>query len=130
MKIAEMYPGQFLTAADFSGGKVAYPTIKGVSVLQIDGEKKWVMTFHNTEKSLVLNKTNAARIGEWHGDNTDNWIGKQIGLHAEPVQYRDRTVMGIRVVCPTNPSDRMAENPKRQSASSPPTQIAEEEIPF
>ena len=58
---------------------------------------KYIMAFEGKDKKLVLNKTNANLIAGQHGEETDNWIGKQIKLYEAQVDFGGRTVPAIRV---------------------------------
>lgn len=63
-----------------------------------DAEKKPVVYFKETEKGLVLNKTNAAAITKALGtDETNDWPGKRITIGAQPVEYAGKTTIGLRV---------------------------------
>ena len=50
-----------------------------------------------TDKGLVLNKTNAAAIAKTHGDDSDEWIGQAIELYPAVTQFNGNTVDCIRV---------------------------------
>lgn len=60
-------------------------------------EEKPVLLFKGVEKGLVLNKTNATRIADQHGDETDLWVGKRITLTTESVTAFGKTQWAIRV---------------------------------
>jgi hypothetical protein len=52
-------------------------------------------------KPLVCNKTNFLLIAKLHGENSDSWTGKEIGLHTELVSFRGKTMESVRVIQPT-----------------------------
>jgi hypothetical protein len=56
-----------------------------------------VIYFNNAQKGLVLNKTNASRIAAVLGDDTNNWLGKEVMLDVETVPFRGEAVPAIRV---------------------------------
>jgi hypothetical protein len=49
---------------------------------------------------MVANKTNARRIALMHGDETDNWVGKEIIVCAEMVDVKGEPTMAVRVQPP------------------------------
>jgi hypothetical protein len=61
-------------------------------------EEKYVLYFKENPKGFVLNKTNAKRIAQMHGDMTGDWAGKQITLTTERVNAFGETHNAIRVV--------------------------------
>jgi hypothetical protein len=70
-----------------------------------DGRKqtKPVIAFRSPKdiKPLVCNKTNFLLIAKLHGENSDSWIGKEIGLHAELVSFRGKATESVRVIQPS-----------------------------
>ncbi len=100
MKLSEAYPSSFLKADDLQGRDVI-ATISSVELETIgqgaDKEQKLVIGFKGKEKKLVCNKTNAGTIGQLYGDETDDWIGKQVILTARDVEYQGKTTLAIRV---------------------------------
>lgn len=76
--------------------------IKSIDLMEFeqDGkpQRKLVLEFEGKEKKLACNKTNARTIAALHGDETDNWPGKEIILYNDPtVSMGDQIVGGIRV---------------------------------
>lgn len=99
MKLSEMFPSAYLKSADIDGEMTL--TISAVALQEFDTddggkEKKAVLTFAN-EKRMVLNKTNATIIAGMLGDDTDHWIGKEITLHVQDVQFGSKMTPAIRV---------------------------------
>lgn len=47
-----------------------------------DQKVQRVLSFNETDKKLGLNKTNAVAISKFHGDDDDDWVGKQIEVYA------------------------------------------------
>jgi len=58
----------------------------------------WIIRFEQTEKYLILNKTNASAIAGLYGPNTENWIGKKIVLYTTKAKVKGvvRDVIRIR----------------------------------
>jgi hypothetical protein len=73
-----------------------------------DGEKP-IITFVGKDKGLVLNKTNATMIVDSYGDESDVWVGKEIELYPDKVNYQGQIVPCLRVripqAAPPPPSD-------------------------
>jgi len=85
VRVELLFPSRYYKGADFAEGPKSL-TIAGVVIeeLKMKGgksEKKPVVYFEETtDKSLVLNKTNAMAIAAQHGTETDAWTGKHITL--------------------------------------------------
>jgi hypothetical protein len=127
-----------LKAADFDGGEWEV-TIAGYEVREFDqtdmktGEhykqKKPVFSFHETEKTMVCNKTNRNSIAYVYGDEMDEWIGKRIILFAELVEFAGKQVEGIRVRVP-KPMKKPTKPPARHDERNPPPADLDDAIPF
>ena len=70
------------------------------SVGQDSHDTKPVLHFQGAQKGMVLNKTNANVITILYGDETDNWIGKQIELYPTQTDFRGEIVDCIRCRAP------------------------------
>ncbi len=63
--------------------------------------KKTIVTFENFPKPLVLNKTNALSIAKiLDFDDTDDWIGGQVIVYPDLVQFGGKVVDAIRIKAP------------------------------
>lgn len=62
-----------------------------------DNTKKLGVFFQGKEKGLILNKTNAALIGEQHGNDTVAWKGKSIKIYPTTTDFGGERVECIRV---------------------------------
>jgi len=120
MKMSEMYPSRFLKAEDFAEDERKTFTIKSVDLEELGQGKKEtkpVVSFRDSEKGLVLNKTNGAVVAEMYGDDTDEWTGKKITLITLEVDSFGDVVRAIRisktkpVAAPPAPS---AESPNKK----------------
>lgn len=96
MDIGSVFSGDSLKAADLQGTEPVV-VIATVTMKKFDNGNKLVLTFQGKKKTLVVNKTNANRIAYAHGPNTDNWIGKEIQLYTDLVDFQGNTVQAIRV---------------------------------
>ena len=102
MKIGTMFPSKYVSAADITQPvTVTMSTVEMVDIGQ-DGkqEVKHVLHFVGASKGMILNVTNANRIAEIHGDDTDHWPGKQITLEKARVDFRGKIVDALRVQAP------------------------------
>lgn len=105
MKISEVYSsgGSFLKAEDIGDAKPIV-TIASIELTERDYndgqglKKQLVLSFHNKDKKLGLNKTNADRLAELtKSDDTDDWIGVSIKLFVEKVQVGNEKKAAIRI---------------------------------
>lgn len=81
----QLYPGRFLKAGDLAGKKVTV-TIKDVNLDRLestDGKKtKGILSLVETDREVVLNKTNGLCIRAMFGRKLADWAGKRITLFA------------------------------------------------
>ena len=102
MKISSAFPSKFLKASDLQGKEVRVE-IFDVRMEDVSGdgsEEKLVMYFKDKQKGLVLNITNRNRLVTAFGDETDDWLGKEILIYPEQTQFGGRPVEGLRVRVP------------------------------
>ena len=103
MKVTDAFEGNYIDALCVTG-KDATLTIK--SVTPPNAEKsangtvidKPIVYFNETDKGLVLNKTNGRTIGLAHGNEMDGWVGKKITLFATTTEsFGKKDVPCVRV---------------------------------
>jgi hypothetical protein len=99
MRISGAFPSEYLKPAGLQGQKVLLKMSR-VEMRDMGDEVKPVLFFEGKEKGLVLNKTNANTISAAYGDETDNWVGKEIVLYETPVEYQGQRRPGIRCFVP------------------------------
>jgi hypothetical protein len=111
MMLNDLYPSRFIKSTDLKGD-VQY-TISRVDVEEIGDEKtkKPVLSFSDTDKQLVLNKTNGTIVGGIYGADTDDWRGKPITLYSTRVAFGGKLVDAIRI---------RERAPVRRDVSAPP----------
>lgn len=101
MKVSDAFPSKYLKAGDLPEGKIIGVTIEDVTMEELgqgaDKQKKLIISFIGKEKTFVCNKTNANTITRLYGDDTDEWIGKAIGIYSTEVQFGAEMVDSIRV---------------------------------
>lgn len=100
MKRSEVFPSAFLKAQDIPSTGVVV-TIKSGEMETLgqgkDAEEKFVLSFNETTKKLVVNSTNWKTIEKLHGEDSDTWVGKPITLVAREVDFQGETTVAIRV---------------------------------
>lgn len=133
-RVGEMFPSRWLKASDFEDGDATL-TIREVGQERIgqgkDASDKFVLYFEDEDRGLVLNKTNVGTIAKLHGDDTDDWIGKDVTLFATEVQFQSEMVEAIRVR--SKPPRRPGSAAKAGKPAAPATAAAEDDddkVPF
>jgi hypothetical protein len=96
MNIDQLFPSKFLRCADLNG-QPRRVTISGIKRDDVGGEQKVVVTFADETKMLICNKTNARSISKVLGNETKNWIGRDIIFVPTEVDFRGEMVDAIRV---------------------------------
>ena len=86
MKVSEVFDG-FLEAEDIPAGKDIPVTIESVREPGPDDKgkdgrviDKPIMKLRKVKKELILNKTNAKSIRRIHGNEMNDWAGKEIQI--------------------------------------------------
>jgi len=101
MNIQTAFPSKWLKSGDIPEDSDMLLTIARVEVETVgqgdEAEQKPVIYFDETEKGMVLNKTNADTISKLHTPETDNWIGKRIALFATEVDFAGKQTLALRV---------------------------------
>ncbi len=147
MNIETAFPSKYLKASDIPTGKTVRLKIASFEEgVKFGEDLRPVVGFHKTDKSLVLNKTNANRIymtvareiGKEAAKETDNWIGQDIELYSEMVEYQGRLTEAVRVRVPSGPAPAQAApvNTGHPLNAPPPASeadygaILDDEVPF
>ncbi len=105
MRITEAFPPRFMSKEDVTKPRVL--TIELVVMEEVESEdgrvEKPVCYFSEKDsKPLILNKTNAEVLRELYGDETEEWVGKQIEVYFDPsIRFGTRKTGGIRVRKPS-----------------------------
>jgi hypothetical protein len=107
MRSGEVFPSKFLKAEDLDGDVIVI--IESVKMEKFTDpqtkreSEKPVMFLRDVDKPVVLNKTNWAMIAKQHGDESDEWTGKEITLTVMSVESFGDVVDAIRVKPATRP---------------------------
>jgi hypothetical protein len=96
-----LYPNDYIGAHNLQGKDVT-KTIKAVEVegLRTQGgkvERKPVVIFSDSDKKLVLCKTNARTIAAIYGNEVERWRGKRITMFPTQTKFGPATVDCIRI---------------------------------
>jgi hypothetical protein len=109
MRVSDAFPSEYLKASDLHdkrGNPVnVVVVIDRIEMKDVGDDHKPVVYFQGKDRGLVLNKTNANNIAVMHGEDMDDWIGKEIQLFSTTTDFQGKTVPCIRVR-PARPSDR------------------------
>lgn len=133
--INDMKESKFLKRSDVGAGKLL--TINGcrqenVAMENDTPEMKWVLSFAEEKKGMVLNGTNQQLIAKALGsEETDDWNGRKIVVYDDPnVSFGGKLVGGIRCRAPRNTAAAPA--PAARPATPPPVTNAgtDEDLPF
>jgi len=95
------FTGEYIAAIEF-GDKQPTMTISGIKPVKVEEEgkptkSKALITFRETERAWLLNKTNALCLAGMFGLETDRWVGKRVTLLAVEVQVGKGREPGIRI---------------------------------
>lgn len=99
--IDDIYPtvSEYLKADDLKGP--AQVRIEGVSTVEFDQrgkvERKLVLAFHGSEKTMVCNKTNALVLAEAFGKDYTRWVGERVTLFPAKVPFEGKLVNALRI---------------------------------
>jgi len=108
MNVNDAFPSRYLKAADLGGREVTV-TIERVELQDVgrSKERRPIVYFTGKRKGLILNRTNARRIGEIAGSlETTAWRGVQVRLFTSQVEFQGSLVDAIRVKAPENGAGR------------------------
>jgi hypothetical protein len=98
--ISTVFQSKYLSANDI-GDEPMLATVTGWDYATMqDGAHKIALSFKEFDRPLVLNKTNARNIAQFCGNDTDDWVGKQIVMVTTLVDYQGQSVDAIRVRAP------------------------------
>jgi hypothetical protein len=131
MRISSAFPSEYLKAADLQGRNISV-TISHVEMRDVGDDNKPVLFFQGKDKGVVLNKTNANNIAIAYGDDTEEWVGKEVVLYEAMVDFQGRSVAAIRIRPPAikdrpRVASKAAGSPKSQQTENP---DPSDDIPF
>lgn len=96
----QLFPGRFLKSGEFKA-RDATLTIKDVELEELEDKRgkkmKCIVSFENTPKQLVLNKTNGECLKGMFGRAVKGWIGKRVTFFPITVEAFGSPTLAIRV---------------------------------
>lgn len=99
--LRDQYSG-YLKKEDFPSP--ALLTITSLEVIDLGGEEKVVMSFHEVNKPMILNKSNGETLCQLFGNDTDGIVGNTIVVYADPnIMFGGKRVGGLRLRAPKKP---------------------------
>ena len=122
---ARKFLGSYLQKEDIPDPIIARVREAREETLEENERAKLILYFEEFEKGLVCNVTNInVLIDVMQSDETDNWIGKDVGLYVDnSVMFAGKRVGGIRCKAPGVPIVRTAPSEpvpiRRDAAPSP-----------
>jgi hypothetical protein len=96
MHLDAIYPNKYIKSSDLQNREISV-IIEQAKVEEVGDDRKLVLYFRGKQKGLVTNKTNANRIAHYFGMNTDAWLGREIVLFTDLVNFQGKTTEAIRV---------------------------------
>ncbi len=96
MQVDRYLMGKYLKAADVLETGTAAQVDGTEEATFPDGTKLVLVTSYG---KLVLNKSNLRTLADAFGRDSRAWIGHNVTMHREKVNYAGRMVDGIRVRC-------------------------------
>ncbi len=103
MKTSDAFPSKYLKADDFDADTaltISYVEMDTLKNKKGEDEQKPICFFDETDKGLVLNKTNWDAIAKQYGDESDDWASKKIVLTVIDVDAFGEVKPAIRIKTP------------------------------
>ncbi len=99
MRKNDALPSKYLNATDVGNGVFKLTVVSVVmEKMENDGAMKPVMSFQGAQKSMPINATNWDNMAVVYGDESDNWIGKQIDMYTEATRMPNgKPTRGVRI---------------------------------
>lgn len=101
MRVTDLCPSPHIEALDIGEkiGEERVFTITRVEVKEVGSEKvkKGVVFFTETDRGLVLNKTNSRTIAALYGSETDKWKNKRLTVYRSETSFQNKIVPCVRV---------------------------------
>lgn len=97
----QLFPGRFLKSGEFKGKDITL-TISDVRLEELENKRKGkhmapVLSFKETKKQLVLNKTNGECVKGLFGRKVAEWVNKRVTFYPVDVNAFGTKKLAIRV---------------------------------
>ena len=133
MNINDMFPSKYLKADEIeTDTNLTITTVTQETLGQGDDARTLpIVYFTETEKGLVLNKTNGGKIANATGiDDMRKWVGVKMKLFEDEVEFNGQMRPSIKVRLPKTQPKAEAEAPTKGAKKYADKEIEEDEIPF
>ncbi len=101
MKVNDLIDSKFLKQTDVPDPvAVTFQSLKKMNMARDDEDPdyRWTAKFSEFAKPMVLNVTNIKRCAKSLGDDTEDWMGKQMELYCDPdIEFGGNIVGGLRL---------------------------------
>lgn len=124
MNVNDVFAGNYLKV-EMLKGRAATLTINKAELAKFDEGNKIAIGFQETEKELVLNKTNAYAVAMMYGEETGGWMGKKIEIFPDTTLYQGKMTPCIRVRAPQGMPAAQPAQSYQGNPSLPPSKQAE-----
>jgi hypothetical protein len=133
MRSSERFPSRFVRCADLKGVERTL-TIERCAMEELgfgrDKQQKPVLTFRETKKSLILNRTNEKAIAAAYGDDDSAWRGQRIILFPARATFGGEEVDAIRVRIPARAAQAAPAAPPQPDDWDDAAAPLDEDMPF
>ncbi len=100
MNVNDVFPSKWLKASELVGKEVKVKIESvGFELMKDDDPEsgKIILHFVGKKKGVSLNKTNSQTLAATFSPETDGWVGKEIVLFSQKVNFAGNLVDGIKV---------------------------------
>ena len=120
-KLSDVFQGDSLKASDLQGREITL-TIARWHIEDFDDGKKVSLSFEETERTLICNKTNAFTIADALGtQEISEWVGASVVIYPTKTDFQGKRVDCIRIKSAT----------RRAGVTAPPLAIPDgPDVPF
>ncbi len=123
--VDQLFPSKWVKSSDIgSTPRTAIISRIDFELIGHEQEKKAVLSFQNTTKRMILNRTNAQILASLYGKEVMSWIGKRITLYCAEVQFRGTTTLAVRI------KEEVPGSPKVENEPPPNAAPVKYELPW
>lgn len=134
MNINEMIESKYLKQSDVPDPViVTIHSLKKVNVARDDEDPdyRWTVKFAEFPKPMVLNVTNIRRCAKAHGNDNEDWLGKQMELYTDPdIEFGGNIVGGLRLRGLRKIGNSIVHKQVRKSDDDVNAELATDDPPF
>jgi hypothetical protein len=102
---SEFTQGKFIKGSDFQPGQQVRVRVTNITKEEFKEQgQKLVLHFHETDRGMVLNKTQVTSMINLFGPQTAAWVDQSVILQSVPSGYQGKPTILITPAQPTIPS--------------------------